>query len=60
MPSKSAYSTVGIETSWTAGVRLSAGAKDLSPFHSVQTGSGAQTASHPTGTEGYFPWGKAA
>jgi hypothetical protein len=38
-------------------VRLPAEARDLSPFHSVQTGSGAHPASYPMGTGGSFPEG---
>jgi hypothetical protein len=40
---------------WTAGVRFSAGAKELSLLHSIQTGSGAHPASYPMGTGGFFP-----
>jgi hypothetical protein len=42
------------------GVRFPAGTRDFSLFHSVQTGSGADTASYPVGTEGSFPGSKAA
>jgi hypothetical protein len=34
--------------------------KKFSLLHSVQTGSGAHLASHPVGTGGSLPWGKAA
>jgi hypothetical protein len=51
-PKRSWDSSVGIATGWTARVRFPAGAKDLSPLHSNQIGSGAKPASYPIGTEG--------
>jgi hypothetical protein len=39
--------SVGIVTDWTAGVRFSTPARDFSLLHSIQTGSGAHTTSHP-------------
>jgi hypothetical protein len=41
-------------------VRFPAGAGNFSFHHRVQTGSGAHSASYPTGTGGSFPRGKAA
>jgi hypothetical protein len=43
------YITACITTGWTAGVRLPAEARDISLLHSVQTGSGAHSASNSTG-----------
>jgi hypothetical protein len=40
---------------WTTGVRLPAGEKDFSLFHSVQTGSRDHPASYPMGIRGSFP-----
>jgi hypothetical protein len=40
------------------GVRFPVGAGNFSPLHRVQTDSGAQSASYPMGTRGYFPGGK--
>jgi hypothetical protein len=45
---------------WTAGVQFTARARDLSQFHSVETGSGAHSASDPMGTGGSFPGDKEA
>jgi len=42
------------------GVRLPAGAENLSPGHHVQTGSGAHPASYPMSTGGSLPGDKAA
>jgi hypothetical protein len=47
-------------TDWKAGVLFLEGARDFSQLHSVQTGSGAHTASYPMGIRGTFPGGKAA
>jgi hypothetical protein len=41
-------------------VPLPAGAGNFSLHHRVQNGSGAHPASHPMGTKGSFPGGKAA
>jgi hypothetical protein len=41
-------------------VRFPAGAGNFSLLHRVQNGSGARSASHPMGTVGSFPGGKAA
>jgi hypothetical protein len=46
---KSQDSSGGIATGSTAGVR------NLFPLHSVQTGSGVQTASYKMGTGGFSP-----
>jgi hypothetical protein len=35
--------------SWQSGI--------FSPFHCVQTGSGANSATYPVGTSNSFPWG---
>jgi hypothetical protein len=43
-----------------ARVRFLAGVKDLSLFHSVQTGSGAHPASYPMGTGVFSPGNKVA
>jgi len=40
-------------------VRFPAGAGNFSLHYRVQTGSGAHPASHPVGTRGSFPGGKA-
>jgi hypothetical protein len=45
---------------WVTGVRFSAGARDLSLLHSVQTGSGAHPISYPTATLGILPSSKEA
>jgi hypothetical protein len=42
---------------WKAGARFSAGARDLSLLHSVQTGSSAHPTSYPMGLGGFFPRG---
>jgi hypothetical protein len=34
-----------------------AGAQSYSPLHNIQTGSGANSASHPMGNEGCYPGG---
>jgi hypothetical protein len=36
------------------------GERDFSPFHTVQTGSGANQATYTMATRGSFPGGKAA
>jgi hypothetical protein len=41
-------------------VRFPAGAGNFSPYHRVQNGCGAHSASYPMGTRGSFPGGKAA
>jgi hypothetical protein len=38
-------------TGWTAGVQFPVRTRTISLFHSVETGSGAQPASCPTGTD---------
>jgi hypothetical protein len=45
-------SSVGIATGWKVEFRFPARAKYFSPFHIVQTGSGAHPASYPVGTRG--------
>jgi hypothetical protein len=47
-------SSVGIATDWTAGVRFPVGARDFPILHSVETGSGAHSASHPVVIVGSF------
>jgi hypothetical protein len=42
------------------GIRVPAGAGNFSLRHRVQTDSGAHPVSHPMGTGGSFPGGKAA
>jgi hypothetical protein len=39
----------------SSGVRIPAGTGHFSLHHRVQTGSGANPASHPVGTRGFFP-----
>jgi hypothetical protein len=61
---KSRVSSVGIVNDYgldyrMSGVRIPAGAGNLSLHHCVQTGSGAHPASYPMGTRGSFPGGKA-
>jgi hypothetical protein len=51
--------SAGIRAGWS-GVRVPLGARNFSPHHRVQTGSGAHTASYPMDTRGSFPGGKAA
>jgi len=36
------------------------GARNFSPHHHIQTGSGAHPTSYPMGTRGSFPGGKEA
>jgi hypothetical protein len=45
---------------YTAGVRFLAEARYFSLLHSIQTGSGARTASYPMGNGDSFPVDKAA
>jgi hypothetical protein len=49
--------SVNIAMSWTAGVRFPARARNISLFHSVQTGFGAHPAFYPVVTGGSFPRG---
>jgi len=42
------------------GIQIPVGAGNFSPYHRVQTGSGAHPASYTIGTRGSFPGGKAA
>jgi hypothetical protein len=63
--SKSRDSSVGIALGYGlddrgSRVRFPAGAGNFSLHHRVQNGSGAHSASHPIGTRGSFPGGKAA
>jgi hypothetical protein len=51
--------SVGLRVRWS-GVRVSVGARNLSPHHHVQTGSGAHPASYSMGTRDSFPGSKAA
>jgi hypothetical protein len=58
-------SSVGIGTDYELddgmiGVRIPAGAENVSLPHRVQNGSGAHPASYPMGIEGSFPEGKVA
>jgi hypothetical protein len=57
---KSQDKLVDIGTGWMAGVQFPAGAKDVSLFHSVQTGSGALPASYSMDIRVYFLGDKAA
>jgi hypothetical protein len=56
MPLTYLFSSVGIAMGCT--IRLPAGVRELSVFHSVQTDSGAHAASYPMGTRDSFPDGK--
>jgi hypothetical protein len=56
----SVTSPVGVAADWTAGVRFAVGARDFSFLHSLQTGSGAHSASYPMGVGGSFPGAEAA
>jgi hypothetical protein len=56
-------SSVGIATDYRLDdreieVRFSAGERNSSLLHSVQTGFGAHSASYTMGTGGLFPWGQ--
>jgi hypothetical protein len=53
------YSSVGVTTGWTAGIRIPAAIR-FSLLHSVQASSGVHPTSYPMGTEDSFPWGKVA
>jgi hypothetical protein len=55
-------SSIGIATGYRleTGVRFPVGARNFSPLHSFQTGSGAYPASYPMGTGASFSWGKEA
>jgi hypothetical protein len=57
---RSRDSSVSIATGWTTGVRLPVGARDFSPLHVFQTGSGARPTSYPMDTGGSIRVGKAA
>jgi hypothetical protein len=48
----------GLRAGWS-GVRVPAGAQNLSLHHRVHNGSGAHPASYPMGTRGFFPGSKA-
>jgi hypothetical protein len=63
--SRSSDSSVGIALSYKlhdrgSRVRFPAGTGNFSLYHRIQNGSGAHSASHPMGTRGSFPGGKAA
>jgi hypothetical protein len=51
--------SAGSRAEWS-GVRVPAGAGNLSLHHRVETGSGTHPASYPVGARGSFPGGKAA
>jgi hypothetical protein len=46
-------------TCWMAGLRFPAWERDFSPLHSVQTGSGAHSASYAVDSGGFVSWGRA-
>jgi hypothetical protein len=50
--------SAGVWSRWSE-VRVPAGDGNFSPYHHVQTGSGAHKASYPVCTRGSFPAGKA-
>jgi hypothetical protein len=47
-------------TGWTVGLRSQEGTRDFCVLHSIQTGSGAHPAPHPTGNGGSLPQDKGA
>jgi hypothetical protein len=59
MNSRVAQSVQSLTTDWTTEVRFPSGAEDFSSDLCVQTSSEAHPASHPMGTGGPFPGGKA-
>jgi len=51
--------SVGLRVGWS-GLRLPAATGNFSPYHRVQTGSGADPASYPMGIRDSFSGSKAA